>query len=95
MPCDSCKPKDSEVSPPIRQVRLAPLGLVATRYQEWKAVRRLIREVRDAERRLAAATAQELAQFHEDLWSIFPDAVERVRDRIRKEEHSGDERPRR
>lgn len=76
----------SDVKKTLRRLTLKPLQMVTMPFQHWSERRRLAREIQEAQRKIAEATDEELAHFHEVLWSGWPDAVQHVRQHIRKEE---------
>jgi hypothetical protein len=70
----------------FRRLTLKPLQIVTTPYRHWSERRQMEREIQEAQRKIAETTNEELAHFHEILWSHWPDAVQHVRQHIRKEE---------
>ena len=57
-------------------------------YRLWTERRTLTREIQEAQRQIAEATDEKLTDFHNELWSHWPDAVQHIREHIRREETS-------
>lgn len=72
----------------LRRLTFKPLQIVTAPYRKWAERRLLAREIQEAQHEIAEETNLELTQFHEVLWSHWPDAVQHVREHIRKEETS-------
>lgn len=76
----------SNVKRALRHLRLKPLQIVTTPYRHWSQRRQLAREIQEAQRKIAEAADEELAHFHEVLWIRWPDAVQHIRQHVRKGE---------
>jgi hypothetical protein len=70
----------------MQHFTVKPLQAITTPLRHWSEQRQLAREIQEAQHKIAEATNEQLANFHEILWSHWPDAVEHVRQQIRKEE---------
>ena len=67
----------------VRRLGRASLDVVQSPYRRWSERRRVEEEARWAGRELLAGIEQEMAEFHEQLWSSWPEAVEEARRRAR------------
>lgn len=76
----------SDVNRKFRRLALKPLRILTSPYRHWSERRLLEREIQEAQRKIAETTNEELAHFHEALWSHWPDTVQHVRQYQRKEE---------
>ena len=72
----------------LRRLTFKPLQIVTAPYRKWSERRLLAREIQEAQHKIAEEANQDLSQFHEVLWNHWPDAVQQVREHIRREESS-------
>jgi hypothetical protein len=72
----------------LRRLTFKPLQIVTAPYRKWSDRRQLVHEIREAQHKIVEETNQDLTQFHEVLWSHWPDAVQHVREHIQREEAS-------
>jgi hypothetical protein len=68
------------------QLTLKPLRIVTAPYRHWTERQQLARVIQEAQRKIAESTNEDLARFHDMLWSHWPDTVQHIREDIRKEE---------
>ena len=71
-----------------RHLAFKPFQLVTMLYRHWAEKRRLAQELLEEQHKMAEATNNQLLHFHEELWSHWPNAVQHVRQHIRKEENT-------
>lgn len=67
-----------------------PLQLATMPYHQLMEKRRLAQEIQARQRKMAEEANSEFLHFHEMLWSYWPDAVEHVRQHIRREENTNE-----
>ena len=74
----------------VRRLGRASLDVVRSPYRRWSERRRIEDEARQAGRELLAGVEREMTEFHEQLWSSWPEAVEAARRRARtgKDQHN-------
>ena len=63
-----------------------PLQLVTAPYRHWSEQRLQARQMQEAQRQIAEAAGEELANFHTMLWSQWPDVVQHVRQHTQRGE---------
>ena len=76
----------------IRRLGRASLDVVRSPYHRWSERRRIEEEARQAGRELLAGVEREMTEFHEQLWSSWPEAVEEARRRARTGKDQSNER---
>ncbi len=68
----------------IRDLAKTPLTLLTRPYQRFREQRRFLEEVNQLQRQIKTQAAQELLDRHHEIWSSWDDAVDQVRNNIRK-----------
>lgn len=56
-----------------------PLQIMSAPYRYWSEQRLRTRQIQEAQRKIAEATNEDLANFHTVLWSHWPDAIQHIR----------------
>ena len=74
----------------VRRLGRASLDAVRFPVRRWSERRRIEEEARRGGQELLAGVEQEMTEFHEQLWSSWPEVVEEARRRARtgKDHHS-------
>lgn len=55
-------------------------------YRHWLEKRQFAQELSEMQHRIATDANKELLQFHEEVWSHWPEAAQRVRQQIHRKE---------
>ena len=76
----------SKVNKTVKLLTRRPLQVVSAPYRYWSEQRLRTRQIHEAQRKIAEATGEDLANFHTVLWSHWPDAVQHIRQRSQGEE---------
>ena len=79
-------PMSSNVKKAVQLLTRRPLQVVCTPYRHWSEQRLRTRQIQEAQRKIAEATSEDLANFHTVLWSHWPDAVQHIRQHSQGEE---------
>jgi hypothetical protein len=80
----------SKVKKTVQLLTRRPLQVVSTPYRYWSEKRLRTRQIQEAQRKIAEAASEDLANFHTVLWSHWPDAVQHIRQFAQKEETSNE-----
>ncbi len=75
----------------VRRLSRASGNLAASPYRRWSERRRIAEEARKAGREIMTGVEREMTEFHEQLWSSWPEVVEEARRRARTEKDKHNE----
>ena len=76
----------SNVKKTVQLLTRKPIQIVSRPYRYWSEQRLRTRQLQEAQRKIAEATREDLANFHTVLWSRWPDAVQHIRQHTQREE---------
>lgn len=76
----------SNIKMTLRYLTLKPFRIITTGYSNWSKLRPITHEIQETHRKIAEAADEDLTHFHNELWGHWSDAVQHVREHIRREE---------
>ncbi len=78
----------SNVKKTMQLLTRKPMQIVSIPHRYWSKQRLRARQIQEAQRKIAEAASEDLVDFHNVLWSRWPDAVHHIRQHTQKEETS-------
>jgi len=78
----------SNIKKTLQLLTRIPIQIVSIPHRYWSEQRLRARQIQEAQRKIAEATSEDLVDFHNVLWSRWPDAVHHIRQHTQKEETS-------